>query len=103
MRHRFALGAVFFLSTSCIGGGAPPSGSTAPTTASSATDSGQCGQFKIKSSSDLDSCKGKCRDQERDQMQACSGPNCQAGAGTAACLGNCDAGQKAAQQANCYK
>jgi hydroxyethylthiazole kinase-like sugar kinase family protein len=64
---------------------------------------GPCGQFKIQSKSDFESCRNKCRDEERDQMKSCTGAGCQGGAGTAACLGRCDDGQKAAQQAKCYK
>jgi hypothetical protein len=57
----------------------------------------------VKSASDVDSCKNKCRDLERDQMKACTGAGCQGGSGTAGCLKSCDEDAKSAQQAKCYK
>jgi len=101
MSHRAALGIGLLLLSACLAG-EPPPGAASPSSGS-ASAGGACGQFKIQSSSDLDACKNKCRDQERDQMQACSGPGCQGGSATAGCLKNCDDGQKAAQQAKCYK
>jgi len=100
MSHRLAPGCLLLLA-SCLAGPPPPNAST-PTSGSSAA-SGECGQFKIQSSSDLEACKNKCHDQERDQMKACSGAGCQGGAGTAACMNHCDEGQKSAQHAKCYK
>jgi hypothetical protein len=100
MIHRLAPVVALF-AVSCLAGPPPPT-AAAPSSGSSAA-TGECGQFKVKSASDLDSCKTKCRDLERDQMKACSGPGCQGGSGTASCLKDCDDGAKSAQQAKCYK
>jgi hypothetical protein len=102
MSHRVAPGIFLLLLVSCLGG-APPPGAAAPSSTTTASSSGACSQFKIQSSSELDRCKNKCRDDERDQMKSCSGPGCQGGAATAGCITKCDDGQKAAQQAKCYK
>jgi hypothetical protein len=99
MIHRLAPGVVLLL-VSCLAGDPPPS---AASPSGAAAAGGECGRFKIKSSSDLDACKTKCRDQERDQMKACSGPGCQGGAATAPCLNACDDGAKSSQQAKCFK
>ena len=100
MIHRLAPGVVLLL-VSCLAGDPPPS-AAAPSSGAAVT-TGECGQFKVKSSSELDACKQKCRDEERDRMKACSGPSCQAGAATAGCVGSCDEGAKSAQQAKCFK
>ncbi len=100
MIHRLLVALFLLASTSCLGG-APPKG--AATQGGSGQSAGGCGQFKIQTGADLDACKGKCRDQARDQMQSCSGAGCQAGAITGPCLGSCDDGKKAAQAASCYK
>src|SRR3954471_10033571 len=103
MSHRLALGAILFVTTSCITGGTPPpGGSAAPSSATGATGA-QCGQHKILTRSDLDGCKSKCRDEERDQLKSCSGPACQPGAAGALCSSKCDDQQKAAQASGCYK
>jgi hypothetical protein len=100
MIQRLAPGALLVL-VSCLVPPPPPSAS-APSSGAAAA-SGECGQFKIKNASDLDACKTKCHDTERDQKQACSGPGCQGGAETKTCVASCDDGAKAAQQAKCYK
>jgi len=101
MSQRVAPGIFSLLLVSCLGG-SPAPGAAAPSNTAAASD-GSCGQFKIQSSSDMDRCKNKCRDEERDQMKSCTGPGCQGGSATAGCLAKCDEGQKAAQQAKCYK
>src|SRR5689334_21321530 len=101
MSHRLAPAAVLLLLASCLAGPPPPNAAAPSGGAPSA--GGACSQFKVQSSSDLDSCKNKCHDEERDQMKACSGPGCQGGAGTAGCLSSCDNSAKAAQQAKCFK
>jgi hypothetical protein len=100
MIHRLAPGVVLLL-VSCLAGDPPPS-AAAPSSGAAAA-SGECGNFKIKTSSDLDSCKQKCKDTERDQMKACSGPGCQGGAATAGCVKACDDEAKSSQQAKCFK
>ena len=101
MSHRLLPLAVLSLLVSCLAG-PPPPGAAAPSAGGSATGAG-CGQFKITSKGDVDSCKNKCRDDERDQMKACTGAGCQGGAGTAACLASCDDAAKAAQAGKCFK
>ncbi len=101
MIHRLAPGALLML-VSCLTPPPPPSTAAQSSSGASAAG-GECGQMKIKSASDLDACKTKCRDTERDQKQACSGPGCQGGAETKTCIASCDDGAKAAQQAKCYK
>ena len=102
MSHRLTLGFTFacLLSSACLAD-APPKAAASPGAAQSG--SGECGQFKIQSGSDLEGCKQKCQDQQRDQMKSCSGPGCQAGSATSVCLGTCDDGQKSARQAKCFK
>jgi hypothetical protein len=100
MIHRLAPIVALF-AVSCLAGPPPPT-AAAPSGGTSAA-SGECGQYKVKSESELDSCKTKCRDLGRDQSQACTGAGCQGGSGTAACMKSCDDGAKSAQQAKCYK
>jgi hypothetical protein len=102
MSQRLLPIAVVLLLVSCLAGPPPPSAAAPTAGGSSATGAG-CGQFNVTSKADLESCKNKCRDQERDQLKACTGQGCQGGAGTAACLGSCDDRAKAAQQGKCFK
>src|SRR5437667_4198909 len=102
MTQRLAPVAVLLLLASCLAGPPPPNAAS-PSGGAASSAGGACGQFEVQSSADLDSCKNKCHDEERDQMKACSGPGCQGGAGTARCLNNCDGSAKAAQQAKCFK
>jgi hypothetical protein len=99
MSHRLAPVAILLSLAACLAGPPPPS-AAAPS--GPPAPSGECTGFKIRNATDLDSCKAKCRDQERDQLKACSGPGCQGGAGTPGCLLQCDDGAKAAKQAKCY-
>jgi hypothetical protein len=101
MGHRLAPGFFLLLLASCLAGPPPPAASNP--SGSSAMSGGSCGQFKIQKSSDLDACKNKCTDQQRDQQKSCTGGACQAGALLGPCFGACDDGQKAAKQANCYQ
>jgi hypothetical protein len=101
MIHRIAPVLALAL-VSCLAGDPPPS-AAAPSSAAAPAATGECGSFKVRSESDLDACKTKCRDQARDQQKACSGAGCQGGSGTATCLNGCDGDAKAAQQAKCYK
>jgi hypothetical protein len=106
MIHRLAPVLGLFL-VSCLAPPLPPSAAApsgaAPAAPAAPAATGECGSFKVRSESDLDACKTKCRDQARDQQKACSGAGCQGGSGTATCLNSCDGDAKAAQQAKCYK
>ena len=99
---RTAFGFAALALVACLGG-APPQGASSPGGTSAPSSGGSCGQFGIQSSADLDACKTKCRDKARDQLQSCSGPNCQAGTITGPCLASCDNDKKSAQAASCYK
>jgi hypothetical protein len=106
MTLRSALGVLFLTSVSCItgGAGAPPAAPTSQAASTGGSGTGQCGEHAIKSKSDHDACKVKCSDEQRDQQRSCSNPGCQAGIGAATglCMGKCDDGKKAAEQAKCY-
>jgi len=111
MSHRSIAGFLLLSAASCLAGSPPAPKASAPSDKSAkaeptpAASTEGCGQFKIQSKSDFESCNKKCNDDRNDQQRQCGDPQCQQGIGQGSrlCLGKCEEGQKSARAGKCYK
>jgi hypothetical protein len=109
MTHRLIAGAFFLFLASCLTPKppepAPGSSGSAASSPSAATAGGDCSRFKVQNKAQLEDCRQRCKEEQREQSRSCGNPQCQDGVGRAmgVCMGQCDQSQKSAQEAKCYK